>query len=133
MINPAYDPIDMHKKKSSALVVHCSDPRFQDAYRRTIDNMGLYYDLLVFPGASKTIADNKLVVDNIALLHSLHGFEQIHILDHTECGAFGQIDDEVTAHSDYMKKATVALGEALPNVEVIGHLLGEKGELDLSN
>ena len=129
----SYKSIDMHAKKSQALVVHCSDPRFQDAYRKVTDKLGHYYDLLVFPGASKAIADHTLVLDNLTLLHSLHKFEVIHILDHVHCGAFGEVKDEVKDHADYLKKAEQALVSALPGVSVNHHLLAESGELDLAS
>ncbi len=124
-----YQPIDLRKHKSDILVVHCADPRFQAAYRQVIDGFDKFYDLLVMPGASKAIADNQLVVDNIKLLHSLHHFEAIHILDHIECGAFGKIDDEIVDHSKYLDLATKKLNETLPEVSVTPHLLGENQEL----
>jgi hypothetical protein len=133
MSGAVYDPIDMHKKKSSTLVVHCSDPRFQDAYRKVTDSLGHYYDLLVFPGASKAIADHGMVVDNIKMLHGLHHFETIHIMDHVACGAFGEISDEIKAHSDYLEKAKTVLEKALSGITVSPHLLAEDGELNLSN
>lgn len=128
----SYQPIDMHAKKSQALVVHCSDPRFQDAYRKVTDKLGHYYDLVVFPGASKAIADHSLVLDNIKLLHSLHNFEIVHIMDHVHCGAFGEIKDEIKDHSAYLQKAEEAIKKVLPNVSVSHYLLGENGELELS-
>ena len=127
-----YDPIDMHKKKSDSLVVHCSDPRFQSAYRKIIDELADYHDLVVIPGASKAIADSKLVVDNIKMLHGLHNFETIHILDHVECGAFGKIADEVKDHSAYVKKAKQALKNAIPNIKINAHLLHADSAIELS-
>ncbi len=127
----SYPPIDMHAKKSQALVVHCSDPRFQDAYRKVTDKLGHYYDLLVFPGASKAIADHGLVLDNIYLLHSLHNFEVVHIMDHVHCGAFGEVNDEVADHTEYLNKAEEAIGGLLPTVTVTRHLFGENGEIDI--
>lgn len=124
-----YDPVDLSKHKSDILVVHCADPRFQAAYRQIIDGFGKFYDLLVMPGASKAIADNQLVVDNIALLHSLHDFKAIHILDHIECGAFGKIDDEVADHSKYLDLAAQQLKEVLPRVSVTSHLIGDSRDL----
>ena len=121
----------MQRKQSDALIVHCSDPRFQSAHRDLIDLNCNYYDLLAFPGASKAIAENQLVVDNIVLLHSLHGFETIHIFDHVHCGAFGDVTDEDGAHKAMIKEAEAALNKTLPKVTVIGHLVGQKAAVKL--
>ena len=126
-----YQPINLRKKKSEVLVVHCSDPRFQTAYRKFIDNLGAYYDLLVIPGASKAVSENPSVMDKIVLLHGLHHFEAVHILDHVQCAAFGEIQDEVKAHLEMMAKATAALEEAIFGIKVNRHLLGDKAELKL--
>ncbi len=126
-----YSPVDMHAKNSQALVVHCSDPRFQDAYRKVTDSLGHYYDLLVFPGASKAIAEHDLVIENIKLLHSLHSFESVHIMDHIHCGAFGAVKDEIADHSISFKKAEEVLKSHIPNIKVNYYLLGEAGQLSL--
>lgn len=126
-----YPIVDLHKKKSEVLVVHCSDPRFQSAHRHLIDTHGKYYDLLAFPGASKAIAENQLVIDNIVLLHKLHNFETIHIFDHIHCGAFGEIDNEAKAHKEMLIRAKRTLSTALPKVKVVGHLVGEKESIKL--
>lgn len=121
--------VDLHKKKSEALLVHCSDPRFQAAYRSVADELGAYYDLLVVPGASKAIVDAQSVVDKIKMLHGLHHFETIHIVDHTHCAAFGEIDDEKKAHRQMIESARKILAGGLPEVSVEGYLLDEDSEL----
>jgi hypothetical protein len=65
------------------------------------------------------------------MLHGLHDFEEIHIMDHIECGAFGKIDDEVDSHSKYLHLAIQKLDKALPQVKVVPHLLGAQAELKL--
>ncbi len=128
-----YPKIDLHKKKSDVLVVHCSDPRFQTAYREVINSLGQYYDLLVFPGASKAIVDNGSVLESIRLLYSLHHFKTVHILDHVECGAFGKVDDEIKAHRRNLQAATEILEKTIPGVKVLPHLLGQKQELSVES
>lgn len=126
-----YPKVDMHAKKSDKLVIHCADPRFQSAYRQMIDNWGKYYDLLVLPGASKPVAEDIKIVGTIKMLHGLHAFEEVHMMNHLDCGAFGDVDDELTAHFETLKKAEAAIVRILPNVLVYKHLLGESGELQL--
>lgn len=128
----SYTPVRMDAKKSKALIVHCADPRFQEAYRAMIDHIGKYHDLVVAPGASKAVAYDEKVIENIKLLHSLHNFEDVHILDHVDCGAFGPVDDERRAHSKMLNAAEKKIKAALPDLKVTYHLLGKDGEIKLS-
>jgi carbonic anhydrase len=127
----SYSPVNLKKHKSDALVVHCCDPRFQEAYRQAAAQICEFYDLMAVPGASKAIVDDVNVIKNIQMLHGLHDFEEIHIMDHIECGAFGKIDDEVDSHSKYLHLAIQKLDKALPQVKVVPHLLGAQAELKL--
>lgn len=126
-----YSAVDLYKKNSAVLIILCSDPRFQNAYRKVIDELGQYYDLLVPPGASLAVVDDPNSIKNIKLLQSLHHFETVHILDHVDCGAFGLVDDEIQAHSKMLAGAAAKIRQALPEMIVTPHLLGEKGELAL--
>jgi carbonic anhydrase len=127
----SYKPVNLNKHKSDALIVHCCDPRFVDADRQSAGQLREFYDLMAVPGASKAIVDDPNVIKNIKLLHSLHDFEEVHIMDHVECGAFGKIDDEVDSHSKYLHLAIQKLAKELPEVKVVPHLLGAREELKL--
>jgi hypothetical protein len=129
----SYSPVNLNKKKSDSLVVHCCDPRFVDAYRQAADQVSDFYDLMAVPGASKAIVEDPNVINNIKMLHGLHDFSQIHIMDHVECGAFGQIDDEIDAHSKYLYLAEKKIKEELPHVKIVPHLLGAMHELELKS
>ena len=126
-----YEPVDLHKKKSQALIIHCSDPRFQSAYRQFIDEIGQYYDLMVLPGASKAVLDNKMVLEGIKMLHGLHRFKSIYVLDHAECGAFGPLENELKAHKDAFKQASELLKIILPSVSLKGYLLGQSSAQEI--
>jgi hypothetical protein len=127
----AYEPISMDDTKSDSLVVHCSDPRFQDNYRKAIDELGEYYDLLVIPGPSKALAENKPIQDYIQLLYDLHQFKKVHIYDHMGCGMFHDIQDEHEGHEVSLTAAEAKLKELMPGVEVQVHLLGPQNELPI--
>jgi hypothetical protein len=127
----SYSPVNLKRHNSDALVVNCCDPRFQEAYRQAAEQVSEFYDLMAVPGASKAIVEDQNVIKNIKLLHSLHDFTQVHIMDHIECGAFGKIDDEVDSHSKYMHLAIQKINKALPEVKVIPHLFGALEELKL--
>jgi hypothetical protein len=127
----SYSPVNLNQHKSEALVVHCCDPRFQEAYRQAAEQVSNFYDLMAVPGASKAIVDDPNVIKNIKMLHGLHDFSEVHIMDHVECGAFGKIDNEVRSHSKYIHLAIQTINKALPEVEVIPHLLGANAEIKL--
>jgi carbonic anhydrase len=116
--------VDMKKKKAEALVVHCADPRFQQAYRELIDSFGVYHDLVVMPGASKAIVDDqKIMLEKIKLLHDFHKFETVYLLDHIDCGAYGVLAEEHAAHAQHLKKASDLINSVLPEVKVEMYIL----------
>jgi hypothetical protein len=86
---------------------------------------------MAVPGASKAIVEDANVIKNIKMLHGLHHFTEVHIMDHIECGAFGKIDDEVESHSKYLYLAQKKINKALPSLNVIPHILGEEKELEV--
>lgn len=126
-----YERIDLKDKASDILVVHCADPRFQNAYRQVIDGLGQKYDLMVRAGASKAVVEDPSALEEIRLLHEMHGFSAVHHLDHVECGAYGPVENEVEAHSHYLRLAAQKIMEAIPELKVVAHLLGEEEELEL--
>jgi carbonic anhydrase len=127
----SYSPVNLKKHKSDTLVIHCCDPRFQEAYKQAAQQVSEFYDLMVVPGASKAIVDDPNVIKNIKMLHGLHNFSEVQIMDHVQCGAFGKIDDEVIDHSKYIHLAESKIKKALPLIKVESHLLGAKQELTI--
>lgn len=125
----SYKPVDLHKKKSEVLVIHCSDPRFQAAYRSEMDNLGKYYDLVVAPGASKAVTNDPSVLNHVKLLHELHHFSEIHIFNHIDCGAFGKVKNEIEERASAMKAAKEKLEKAIPDMIVKAYLLGQHDKL----
>ncbi|HEX5395275.1 MAG TPA: carbonic anhydrase [Candidatus Saccharimonadales bacterium] len=129
-----YPPVDLDRKKSDMLVVHCSDPRYQEVYRRFIDEkLNAYFDLAVDAGASKAIISDQGVQDRIRLLHDLHNFKSVHVLDHEQCGAFGQVANELDAHRETMDEAKDVLAGliSLPRIAIKGYLFGQKTAVEI--
>jgi carbonic anhydrase len=127
----SYKPVNLDKHKSDTLIIHCCDPRFQEAYKQAAEQVSGFYDLMVVPGASKAVVDDPNVIKNIKMLHGLHNFESVRIMDHVQCGAFGKIDDEVADHSKYIRLAEDKIKTALPDLKIESHLLGARQELAL--
>lgn len=127
-----YKPVVRDGKPSDALVIHCSDPDFQGAFREFIAGLGIgKYDPIVEPGPSKLITEDAGVVDRAKVLWSLHKFGRAVILDHINCGGFGIPDEEaeIVEHFRYAKLAQEVLKQALPSAEVEFHLLGWSSEI----
>jgi hypothetical protein len=129
----SYKPVNLDKHKSEAIIVHCCDPRFVEAYRQAAEQISEFYDLMAVPGASKAIVDDPNVIKNIKMLRSLHHFSEVHIMDHVQCGAFGKVDDEIEVHSKYLHLAKAKINKELPELKVVPHMLGAKHELELKS
>jgi hypothetical protein len=132
-----YKPIDLSRKDVSHLVLWCSDFRFQPAFMETSERTYEVYeaDRIVYPAPSKSIADGTLM-PAIEKLHSLHGFEDVDIFDHIDCGGFGGLEafggiesQEAQAHFRYLKLAKEVIHQAIPDLRVRGHVLGAQHEL----
>jgi len=127
----SYSPVNLDEHKSDTLIVHCCDPRFQHAYEQAAHQTSAFYDLMSVPGASKAIAENSSVIKNIKMLHRLHNFKEVHIMDHVDCGAFGKVNDEIETHSKYLHLAEKKINKALPTLTVVSHIFGDSKELNV--
>jgi carbonic anhydrase len=136
---PKYEPIDLSKKRVDDLVVWCSDFRYQEAFVQvTEEEYGIQNaDRIVFPGPSMAIADGTLI-PAIKKLHSLHGFNEVNVFDHIDCGAFGGLeafdgdeDEEAKKHFKVLKLAKEAIKHTIPDLSVNGHLLSTHHEIVL--
>ncbi len=85
---------NLSNKKSTAVVVHCSDPRFQEAFRHFVeDELQLKsYDPVIVPGASQLLAlHNAVPKFSSGLLRYLeflikeHGLKKAVIIMHEDC------------------------------------------------
>lgn len=79
-----------------ALVIHCSDYRFQAAIRTFVQSITTQpFDLLAIPGGPHLAAAGTLlpeyhmiVKQNVALLVELHQLTRLILIDHTDCAFF---------------------------------------------
>lgn len=132
----SYPKPNLKQKKVDNLVIYCSDHRFQPSFEWLAMNYGIEKaDKIVYPGPSKAIADESLM-PAIKVLESLHNFRNIHIFDHTDCGAFGGLEafggdeqKEAEAHWRSLEAAKAVLNQVLPRVAVIGYLAGSQEEI----
>jgi hypothetical protein len=132
-----YRPVDLSRNSVNNLVITCADFRFQEAFN--VSASGNYEideaDRLIYPAPSKAVADGTLM-PAIEKLHALHGFEEVDIFDHIDCGGFGGLkafegveSREAQAHFRYLKLAKEIINQAIPELRVRGHVLGAQHEL----
>lgn len=100
----------------SALAIHCIDYRFVEKQRDFFLEKGLEgnYDLIAYPGASKEV---ETLSDAISVSIRLHNPSKILILDHEDCGAFGE-NNSFDDHKNSLEKAKKFLEEKFPNISV---------------
>lgn len=116
-----------------ALVISCSDFRFVSAQRQARLDLGLEnaYDLLARPGGVRQLvqplseAGRETIYEEIALLHRLHGFERILLMNHMTCGAYADVWEsgrEADVHREHLLRAKEILLGRYPGMSVEPYL-----------
>lgn len=116
-----------------ALVISCSDFRFVSAQRQARLDLGLEnaYDLLARPGGVRQLvqplseAGRETIYEEIALLHRLHGFERILLMNHMTCGAYADVWEsgrEAEVHKEHLLRAKEILQGRYPGMSVEPYL-----------
>jgi carbonic anhydrase len=127
------DDIKLSKARCRALVVSCSDYRFISAQRQIRLDLGLdhAYDLLARPGgvfslvrpATKTA--RRSMLDEIDMLHALHGFREILLMNHVTCGAYRSLargKAELLMHQQDLLAAKTMLHKRYPRLAITPYL-----------
>lgn len=119
--------------KCRALVISCSDFRFVSAQRQARLDMGLdnAYDLLARPGGVRQLvqplseAGRETIYEEIDLLHGLHGFDRILLMNHVTCGAYKDswaTGREEETHKKHLLQAKEILQARYPELSVEPYL-----------
>lgn len=121
----------MNRASCEVLVVTCSDFRFKHAEHELEMLYDYNYDLIARPGAARMLVAPRSEAagisgwEEVTLLHSLHRFPRVVLVNHVSCRAYDDIADpsnERDVHSAHLRQAIVALEAALP-VAVEAHLI----------
>lgn len=121
----------MDRSTCEALVVTCSDFRFKDAEHQLTLRFRHDYDLVARPGGARMLvaprneASGVSAWEEVRLLHSLHGFRRVVLLNHCSCRAYDDIANpgsERDVHAAHLREAIAAIEAALP-VEAEAHLI----------
>jgi carbonic anhydrase len=119
--------------KCRALVISCSDFRFVSALRQARLDLGLEnaYDLLARPGGVRQLvkplseAGRETIYEEIALLHRLHGFDRILLMNHMTCGAYADVwesGNEDEFHKAHLLQAKEILKQRYPGLTIEPYL-----------
>ena len=125
--------IRLSEARCRALVISCSDFRFISAQRQARLVLGLEnaYDLVARPGGVRQIvlptseAARQTMDEEIALLHKLHEFDRILLMNHMNCGMYQDLaspEDERRVHAEHLAAARGVLEARLPGLAIESYL-----------
>lgn len=109
-------PAELEMHKAQALAIHCIDFRFQNGTQQRLDELGLTdgFDRISWPGASKDTAN---VRNAAAQSITLHDPDQVFIIEHEDCGAYGD-DNSTETHKQNAEKLADALRKIKPSLKI---------------
>lgn len=131
--------IKLSKARCRALVISCSDFRFVSAQRQARLDLGLNnaYDLIARPGGVRQIvlptseAARQTMEEEIQLLHDLHHFGRILLMNHMTCGLYQDLASrrkEEAVHREHLAAARSILGERFLGLEIETYLSVIEGD-----
>lgn len=116
-----------HKSHScQAIVVSCMDFRLRKHLRnwttKTIDKGG--FDRVAVAGGVKNLG---FLVDQVGLSVKLHGICEAYLINHEDCGAYGE-DGTFEKHKEDLTLARDILKQKFPKLKVVPLYLKLSGE-----
>lgn len=118
--------------QAKALVIICMDFRFQETIREWLVKQGYnnQYDLVAMAGAAKAI---DTILSQIELSHNLHQIKEVILINHQDCGAYGdQVAEdpkkELEVHRTDLLKAKSKILTRAPGLKVNLYFLTLKKE-----
>ncbi len=102
--------------KADALVIHCIDLRFQDSIQKFLESKNLAgkFDRIAWPGTSK---DLDTVLEAAAVSFRLHEPSKVFLIEHQDCGAYGE-DNAESTHKEKAEALAEKLKELRPDIEI---------------
>lgn len=120
------------------LTISCIDFRFRKGLADWIEaELGGQSDIVAAAGASKAIMDEDTqatLLKQVKLAKQLHDIQDVHIVDHMDCGAYGGAakhngdeQAEIAEHQDLLSKAKELIESTVEGVSMHTHILGFEG------
>ena len=127
-----------------AIVFNCMDFRFHTDIRDFLVSMGLKdrYDLVSLAGVTKGLVENdsastELILKQIEISQRLHNIQEVYIIHHMDCGAYGghkafaNLEEERNKQLADMEEAEKIISEKFPKLEinkVLARIKEEEGQ-----
>jgi len=128
--------------RADAAIVWCFDSRFELAFRKFLDNIGIVNsDAIRVGGGAKSLAspeqesEREFVLGEIRKSIRLHATTRVILLSHSDCGAYGRLDGgfggdadaEAKHHEQELRKAAAIIAERLPGIAVQAYFVDFEG------
>lgn len=113
---------------SDALVVACIDFRFQKYISRWLQKnfKSRTYDYVGFAGSTKNL---KTIIDQLDISVRLHHINQVILIHHQDCGAYGK-ESTRDRHIQDLRKARLVINALYPQLRVDLYYLYLKGKFE---
>jgi hypothetical protein len=135
------------KYHCDAAIVWCFDNRFELGFRKFLKRNGIVNtDPIKIAGGAKSLAspdresDRAFLVDQIKKSIRLHGTNQVILMVHSDCGAYGGLDDafggDTQAEADQLQSdlaiAADYLNGQIPGIRISSYFVDFEGVWDAS-
>lgn len=112
----------------NAFIVACIDFRFQKFIKKWLEEkfQNKTYDYVGFAGSTK---DLKTIMNQLDISVRLHHINQVVLIHHEECGAYGT-ESTHDRHTDDLKKARGLINKKYPQLKVDLYYLHLDGEFE---
>lgn len=103
-------------EECQALVVTCIDFRFQKFIQKWIEHtIKGGFDRVAIAGGVKSL---QLITEQVALSHRLHKIRTVYLINHEDCGAYGE-EGNFETHKEGLKNAQKTLAKTFPDLQII--------------
>lgn len=118
----------MNNHEAKAIVVTCIDFRLQEAINKWIsENFApKTFDRVAFAGGVKSL---DTIMSQIDIAHRLHHIEKVVLINHEDCGAYGEAGTP-EKHVEDLKTAKKKIKEPYPDLEIDPYYLHLDGTFE---
>jgi len=130
------------KYHCDAAIIWCFDNRFELGFRKYLKRVGVANsDPIKIAGGAKCLAspehesDREFVLEQIRKSIRLHGTRRVILMLHSDCGAYGGLDDgfggdaraEAEHHHAELQRAAENLKRAIPDIAIEAYFVDFEG------
>ncbi|OGE28746.1 hypothetical protein A2867_04675 [Candidatus Daviesbacteria bacterium RIFCSPHIGHO2_01_FULL_40_11] len=106
----------MNNHSCAAIIVTCIDFRFQEYINNWIAKsfQPKTFDRVAFAGGVKSL---DIILGQIEISHRLHHIKKVILINHEDCGAYGETGTP-QRHAEDLKNAATSLKQQYPDIAV---------------